>query len=254
MRKPSPKKIKAEPKAAPVTPHVKVRVHALCSLPRLSWTDHVGCVQKMLRGRGIELDWYTGAFWHKCMQGSIRDLCGSADWILTLDNDTLANGTQLDILLNTFANNPHFDALAAFQPRRGTGTPLLTAADEKGNKLTEVQAERPIKARTAHFGLTLIRTKSLLDLPKPWFAAVPNKDGEWDGPESIDPDIYFWKQWEKHGKTLYVDPNCRIGHIEMMCSIFDEFMVQRHITVTRWRELYDDSGNRCSLEKGDTKG
>lgn len=231
----------------------KVRIHAVASVPRLGFNDHFACMLGMFTSLGIPWISYTGAFWNKCTQNAINDICNEVDWILVTDYDTLATAFQLQILMKTFAQNPNMDALAAMQPRRGNGAPLMTVRDEKGRFQMQVQGETPIKCYTAHFGLTLIRSKSLLDVPKPWFLGVPDKSGEW-GPESVDPDIYFWKKWADAGKTIYTDPNCRIGHLEVMCSIFDDFMIQRHIPVTRWRELYTPTQYETALEKQETKG
>lgn len=234
--------------------NTKVKIHAIASIPRLGFQDAFAAMTGMFSSLGIPWISYTGAFWNKCTQNALNDLINDVDWILATDYDTVATAFQLQILMKTFAQNPHMDALAAMQPRRGNGAPLMTVKDEKtGRFLMQVVGEAPIKCYTAHFGLTLIRTKALRDLQKPWFLHVPDDKGEF-GPASVDPDIYFWKKWAEAGKTLYTDPNCRIGHLEVMVSIFDDFMVQRHISATRWRELYCPSQYDNSLEKQDTKG
>ena len=232
---------------------IKTRIAAVASIPRMGFQDHFGCLMAMLHQHGIPYFAYSGAFWHKGIQNALMDTAKTADWILCTDYDTVATAYQLDILLKTFGNNPHMDALAAFQCRRGTGTPLFTVKDEKTGKFrTNIVCEEPIKAYTAHFGLTLIRTKSLLEMPKPWFLSVPDDKGEW-GSESTDADIYFWKKWAELGKTLYVEPNCRIGHMELMVSQPDDFMLQRHMSITRWRELFMPGGQENTLgEREDT--
>ncbi len=152
---------------------ISVRIAAVCSVPRLGWQDHYGSIFRALTPHGIHLSWYTTAFWHKGIQQGFNQQL-NADWILSLDYDTVFDHIHVQQLLATFGNNPGMDALAAMQPRRGTGAPLMTAKDEAGKKLTVAPANGPIKAYTAHFGFTLFRTAALRDMPKPWFQGVPD--------------------------------------------------------------------------------
>jgi hypothetical protein len=236
----------AQPEAD-VTPTIA----AIMSVPRLGWQDHYGSAHKALSDLGISAAFYTGAFWQKCMQQGFEDHL-AAEWLLCLDYDSLFNVTQLKRLLRTFLKNPHFDALAALQPRRGDGVPMMWVNDENGNRVTEVSGTEPTKASAAHFGMTVIRTAALKAIPKPWFMSTPSAAGEWDK-NAVDADIYFWKKWEEHGKTLYVDPNVRVGHLELMVSLFDEFMIQRHVPIAKWRDMYLEDGKH-GLEKKETRG
>lgn len=226
-------------------------IAAIMSVPRLGWQDHYSSSQKALNSIGMQASYYTGAFWHKCMQQGFEDWL-AAEWILCLDYDTLFNTTQLKMLLRRFLKNPQYDALTALQPRRGDGVPLMWVNDKDGKRVTEVSGTEPVKASAGHFGMTLIRTAALKTMPKPWFMSTPSPSGDW-GKDSVDADIYFWKKWAEHGKSLYVDPCIRIGHLELMVSIFDDFMVQRHIPINRWRDLYNEDGKN-SLEKQETRG
>jgi hypothetical protein len=228
-----------------------VKVAAVCSVPRLGWQDHFGSIFRALSPHNMVLSWFTTAFWHKGIsQAMKREIL--ADWILVTDYDTVFDYHHISQLLSVFGNNPHMDALAAMQPRRGNGAPLMTAKDGDGNKLKESPANGPIKAYTAHFGCTLIRTSALRDLPKPWFLGVPDENLEW-GDLCVDPDIYFWKKWAECGKTLYVDPRIRVGHLEVMVSHMDEHMIQRYVPVSQWRAMHSDEGSQA-LETTETKG
>lgn len=238
-------------KAAPPAKEISVKIEAIASVPRLGWQDNFGSVFRMLSKSGIALSWYTTAFWHKGIhQAFVRAVDGGVDWILSLDYDTVFDVHHLEHLLAVFGNNPQMDALAAIQPRRGTGAPLMTVKNEKGEKVHQCQGNFPIKAFTAHFGFTLIRCSALKAFPKPWFIGEPDADGDW-GETCIDPDIYFWKKWAEHGKTLYVDPRCRVGHLEVLVSTLDDHMVQRFIPVSQWREMHADDGQE--LGKTETK-
>lgn len=242
---------------APQTPKPKtlqVKIEAVCSVPRLGWQDHFGCVQKALQQNGINLSWYTTAFWHKgIQQGFNGAIKAGADWILSLDYDTVFDPHQLAFMLAVFGNNPGMDALAAIQPRRGTGMPLMSVKNAKGQTVSQCYGDKPIKAYSAHFGMTLFRTAALKTFQKPWFQAVPDKDGEYSD-AGIDPDIDFWVKWAAAGKTLYVDPRVRIGHLEVMVSYLDENMEQHHMAVSKWRAQHNPSEAENSLEQQETRG
>ena len=100
----------------------------------------------------------------------------------------------------------------------------------KGETETEIDWS-PLQVDTAHFGMTLIRLDELRTIPMPWFVDVPSASGSWRDDDRIDWDIYFWHKWKEHGKTLYVAPDVRIGHLEVMVSELDEQLKfrQRHI-------------------------
>ncbi len=55
------------------------------------------------------------------------------------------------------------------------------------------------------------------------------------------------------GKTLYVDPRVRVGHLEVMVSHLDDHMIQRYVPVSQWRKMHSDEGPAC-LEDNETKG
>lgn len=86
---------------------------------------------------------------------------------------------------------------------------------------------------TAHFGLTLLRCDALRNTPKPWFKGMPDADGDY-GPERVDSDIWFWKQWREAGHSVYVSPNAKVGHLELMVAEFGEGMEPQHVYVNDW--------------------
>lgn len=212
----------------------KVKVCAVMSLPRVGWNDAWGQVFEALSPLRIPIRRFTGVFWGQCMQRVMNECVDDGvDWILAIDYDSMFTAQHVDQLLGTLGSHPEIDALAALQQRRGQGFPLMTRG---GESRAEITAD-PLRVTTAHFGLTLIRVDALKEVPKPWFYAQPDEKSEWhpDG-EKLDEDIWFWHQWKKAGKTVYVDPMCRIGHLEVMVAEFDEEMEPRHTYVTAWRE------------------
>jgi hypothetical protein len=95
-----------------------------------------------------------------------------------------------------------------------------------------------VKAKTAHFGLTVIDLAKLRLTPKPWFYATPNSDGEWEG-DKTDDDVHFWLQWDRAGNTIYIDPSVQLGHMEEMIAIHDQDLKPIHIYPSDWeRAVY----------------
>ena len=46
---------------------------------------------------------------------------------------------------------------------------------------------------------------------------MPGSDGTWSLDKGrIDADIWFWKEWHKLGKSLYLANRVPIGHLELM--------------------------------------
>lgn len=227
-------------KPAAAAPRVaEIKMVAVMSIPRLGFNDTWGCIVDALRPFQIPVRRYTGAFWGQCLQTVLEGcVADGIDWALCLDYDSVFTARQLDRLIGTFGQHPEIDALAALQPKRSEGTPLMTI---KGRKGITVDG-RPIRVDTAHFGLTLIRLDALAQMPKPWFWSRPGPDGTWDHAEKLDDDIWFWHQWRNHGKTVYVDPEVRLGHLELMVSQFTPDMELERITVKEWRERTKHEG------------
>jgi hypothetical protein len=226
---------------APVEEPVKkknsttIRLGAYLTLPRYEAVASRSLIEQALRALKIELTTSQGVFWGQCMQRMFdKAVNDGIDWILSLDSDSLFTPEQLSLLMDTLASNPHIDALAALQCRRGSPYPLLTTGTGEDGQVVEV-SNQPMKVTTAHFGLTLIRVDSLRKTPKPWFFAQPSDDGNWDD-SRMDDDIWFWHQWRLAGNTLYVAPSVSIGHLEETVVQFNDKMEPEHMYVHQWRE------------------
>lgn len=267
----------ASPGITPKPPSgaLDVKICAVTSIPRVGHNAHWGCLLNALRPFGIPVRTGWGAYWGHIMQVLLEDAQhDDLDWIITVDYDTLLTEKHLDAMFGIFGRHPEIDALAALQCRRNRKTPLMTVAPGSapapapGTAPAEMKVEvdgSPIVAKTAHFGLTLIRVDSLKRVPKPWFFGLPNADGEWrdlatadelrgdadpvftearnilvppDTPPhvKIDPDIWFWKQWQRAGNVLAVAPTVRIGHLEESVSFFDEDMQPHLVSIGEWRK------------------
>jgi hypothetical protein len=169
-------------------------------------------IDAAFRAARIPLQDSQGVFYGQCMQRMLNNAIEqSVDIAVFCDGDSLFTDRDIMQLLTTLESNPHIDALASMQIRRGS---KIMLASIKGQSTAEVGSE-PLQVSTAHFGLTAIDLRKLKDVPKPWFWSQPDEDNEW-GDLRIDDDIWFWKQWEKAGNTVYIDPQTRIGHMEEM--------------------------------------
>jgi hypothetical protein len=176
--------------------------------------DHIDAA---FRGAGIPLQDTQGVFYGQCMQRMMQQAIEiGTDLAVVCDGDSLFTDADIMRLLKTITANDYIDALASMQIRRGNNT-LLASVDGK----SEVQISgEPFKVSTAHFGLTVIDLRRLGQVQKPWFFSKPDEKGEW-GDQRIDDDIWFWKQWERAGNTVYLDPQTRIGHLEEMVVMVD---------------------------------
>lgn len=223
---------KAQPKTLAGITQETVQVTAIMSVPRVGWNDAWGQIMESLAPFKIPVRRFSGVFWGQCMQRVLNECVkDGVDWAVTIDYDSLFTAQHLDRLMGWLGKRPEIDAITALQCKRGGGTPLMTI---KGQREIEIDGQ-PVQVDSAHFGLTIIRLDALRDIPKPWFKSVPDKDGGW-GDGRIDDDIWFWHQWKEAGKTVYVAPDVRIGHLEVMAAEFDDELKPRHVYVSDWRD------------------
>jgi hypothetical protein len=221
--------------AAAAKKALTVKVGAYLTLPRYEAVAARTIIEQALKPHKIDLTTTQGVFWGQCMQRMFQDAVDkNIDWILSLDSDSLFNQKHISDLFELFAANPQIDALAALQCRRGGKYPLMTTGTGVQDEHVQVDG-RPIKATTAHFGLTLIRVNSLREVKKPWFWSQHDESGNWSD-NKLDDDIWFWHQWRLAGKTIYVAPSVSIGHLEETVAMFDLDLQPKHIYVHEWRK------------------
>ena len=242
---------KGEAKAAgaPVAPgapgtHIDVKICCCASIPRVGFNDHWGNLVDALKPYDIPVMRFTGAYWGHGMQKMFIECCeAGVDWIMTIDYDSMITEHHLARLFETMARNPEIDALTCVQTKRQNKFPLLYRKDKAGKAEERARSDERglIRVDSGHFGLTLVRTSSLKDLPLPWFASKPGADGTYESSDRIDDDIWFWRMWKDAGKSLYADVAVRIGHLELMVSEFDDNYEHRYLTIPDWRELYKAS-------------
>jgi hypothetical protein len=204
-------------------PHVgEIRVAGAMSVPRLGFMDNQFCCIEAVIACGVKLSKYGGAFWGQCLTKALERIVDedNTDAILTVDYDSIFTPKHLAHLMQLMMLYPEIDALAPIQSSRHLPTTLFTVHGKDGDNAPAIPrtafAGDTVKVATAHFGLTLIRTAALKNLPKPWFHSVPSPAGDW-GDGHIDEDINFWRKWEAAGYSLHLASRVAIGHAELMC-------------------------------------
>ena len=197
-----------------------VKVAAFMTAPRYENTWCRNVIEAALKTAKIPLVISGGVFYGQCMERMLFDAINAGvEMAITVDGDSVFTATDVKHLLSRITYNDEIDALAALQCRRGGIYPLMTLGDPNAEQC-EFDGD-PMRVKTAHFGLTAIRLDKLKTVPNPWFWSRPDDENTWFG-NKVDDDIWFWKQWESAGHTVYVDPQVSIGHLEEVVSRYDE--------------------------------
>jgi len=204
----------------------QIKVAAVMSVPRLGFQDNSFSVFEGLMPLGIPLIKVQGALWGQCLERGIQQQIDTgAEAILTIDYDTVFTCEDVRTLVRLMQDNPEADAIVPFQAGRSGMQALLTMKTKSGMVREIIPREEfapdTTKIATGHFGLTLLRTSSLMKLPHPWLIGQPNQDGQW-GPGRIDDDIYFWKLMEKHNMNVLSANRDVLGHLELVITWLDE--------------------------------
>lgn len=223
--------IQAEKPTGPVDlRHVCV----LMSVPRLMFTDNVIPMMATIKELNMPIIANTGAFWGQCldriMRNALEDVPGLTH-VLTCDYDSIFSVDHVKRLYRT-AIRANADAMFAVQVKRQAACALMTIMNEDGTlrqSITQEEARADyLRVSTGHFGLTLIKADAIRRLQSPWFQEVPDASGGW-GDGHIDPDIWFWRQWNKSGNTLYQANHVKIGHAQLMATFPDSRWNPVHI-------------------------
>jgi len=198
----------------------EVKVAAVMSMPRLGFTDNFFCVASALAPHGISPVKVTGAYWGQSLQMAIESVVEDADWVLTIDYDTIFSAKTVEALL-TLAMWSGVDAIAPLQVKREANAVMFALAGSTPDEQTQVSDEwfkKPVQpVETAHFGLTFIRAAALKATPRPWFVETANEKGTFNGGH-MDADIHFWKQFRKSGNKLGLATHVSVGHAELMIT------------------------------------
>jgi len=214
-------------------------VLAVMSMPRVTWTENAYCALCALGPLGIRMAKVTGAFWDQCLtRGMESALDQGAEYILTLDYDTVFRKQDVQELYRLLTSDSRIGAICALQMRRACNDVLfgIISGDKCCATISRDTLDAPTMfVDTGHFGLTLIRADLLGKLPKPWFHAQPNADGRWEAGK-LDADISFWKNWKEAGFTLAQANRVSVGHLQLMVTWPDRNLKPLYQHVGNWDE------------------
>ncbi len=216
-------------------------VSAVLSMPRYCFTQNILCLLETQQKLKIKMRVRQGVYWEQTLTQAIELTLEQdrADYILTIDFDTIFKPEHVRELYRLMMTHPEVDAVCGMQIGRDRDAPLITVKDGAGqnrNRLERSEADQELlKVSTGHFGLTLIRVSSLAQLPRPWFKSIPDEHGSW-GDGRLDADIYFWKKWDKQGLSLYQANQVRLGHYQDVVTIPDINMEPVHVYSVDFRD------------------
>lgn len=200
--------------------------------PRYECVAARNVIESVMQEVGIPLTISGGVYYGQCMQMMLEDLIGqSVNYAITVDFDSIFQAAHVHRLISVIVQEQTIDAIAAVQPKRNGGSVLAST----GKAESLLWDGFPLKVKTAHFGLTIIDLIKLAQVPKPWFLAQPNEQGEW-GNGHVDPDVYFWQSWGIAGHSIYIDPGCRLGHMEEMVTYYNADMQLQHRYLKDWKD------------------
>jgi hypothetical protein len=203
---------------------VEVRCEAVLSGPRFGPLINTFGFIEALMPLHIRPTLGQGAFWSQVLTRMLEQFQDKTEYIITLDLDSFVSKESVEHLF-ALAMTFQCDALAPMQTKREDGRPMMTLLDTLDNPpeggATSVPVEwfgAPVQqVDTAHFGCTIISTRALKRMTKPWFHEQPDKNGSWhDG--RTDADIGFWKNFKACGNRLYITPRVCIGHGEYVVT------------------------------------
>jgi len=217
-----------------------IKIVAVMSCPRLGWTDTFGSIQEAFMPLGIKVLRHSGVFWGqgltKLMEAAVEQ---EVNFIITVDYDSVFSVPHVHRLCQLIVKNDDVDVIVSVQVKRENNHALFTIKDENGQLKSQVPKEyfdAPLtKIATGHFGLTIIRASSLAKLKKPWFLAIPDKDGRWET-DYIDEDISFWRNCENVGLEVRLANEVSVGHLQNVISWPTKTFEARHQFVGKYHE------------------
>lgn len=213
------------------------KVAAVMSRPRLGFMDQFGCAMEALSPLGIPVVSRTGAYWGKCLAAGMEAAIDmGAEFVLTLDYDTLFTQRDVEDLMAYAITRPDIAAFVPVQSTRvkGLKNPLLF------NPLRDTKADITLRdlqqtfypILTGHFGCTMFRVEALKELPKPWFQPTFKEDGS----HKYDDDINFWLAFEKAGLAAVLTPRVVVGHLETVVMWPGKDLKVMYQRSTDWRD------------------
>lgn len=217
---------------------VRTRVKGIMTVPRVGFTNNFSAITRTIMELGIGFQTVQGAYWH---QGITRGMewAGDAEYILTVDYDTLFTVDDVRRLVQIADANPEYAAIASLQSKREENVALMCRDGQIDRELMRADV---LEVKSCHFGLTLIRSAALKAIPRPWFLCQPDPTGGY-GDGRVDADVAFWHKLTASGGKVGVTPQVAVGHLQLMATWPGFDLMPVHQYVSDW----DKSGppERC---------
>ena len=189
------------------------RAVIVSTMPRLNWTYNRDATTNACTKLGLSYYSMSGAYFDQGMERAL-EIGMDKEFIITIDYDTIYDPSDIERLVTLMDLYPQAGAIAALQCKRGSDEMPLISRKEK---ITEADLGADVfEVKSAHFGLTIIRTEVLRKMPKPWLHHVPAPDGTW-GDGRVDADVAFWHKLNEVSQ-LYISPRVNVGHLQAMVS------------------------------------
>lgn len=197
------------------------KIVAVASTSRVGFSDHAASLSNTIGQLGIPFKPFFGCNWGINLERALRwALTTDAEWILTLDFDSVWDHETIAKLAMLMETHPEADAIVPLQAKRESNHVLFNVNGLDVDPTDYARYEEPVaEIGMGHFGLTLIRASALRDLPGPWLHHEPSADAAdpW-GEGHTDDDVAFWRRFREHGKRVFVAPRVSIGHLQLMVS------------------------------------
>ena len=206
------------------------RVIGVFTTPRVGFVDPMRQVSKAFASLSIGIVKTGGAYFHFGMDRAIQSALDETDaeYILTMDYDTLFDTDTILSLLTLAETHPEADAIVPAQIKRECGDVLVNVPDEY-RAISTINRNELVPIEMGHFGLTLIRASAMRKMPKPWFAGVPDEVGGWGDEKKdaagnvtfrgrIDPDVNFWRLFKAAGFNAYMASWVSVGHMQLVAT------------------------------------
>lgn len=197
-------------------PRFLENVQAVLAAPRFGPTMHFRCILNACGALRIHTTIVQGCYWWMQICEAMEEaLSDGAEYVLSLDYDSLFSKDDILELYHLLQVYPEADAVCSLQSKRGDETVLIGLSNEDAAAANSMTFQGDMtRVATGHFGCTLFRASALKSQPKPWMLPRPAKNGSWNrDSDAVHPDIDFWHRWHAEGKTLYVANKVVIGHM-----------------------------------------
>lgn len=192
-------------------------VSAVLATPRFGLVMHFKCILDSFIKLRLPCNIIQGCYWWMQLCECIEEaLDGGAEYIMTLDYDTLFTIEDTLELYHLLQVYPEADAVCALQSKRGDESVLIGLSEEERAVANSMTFARNLtRVTTGHFGCTMFRADKLRSQPRPWMMPRASSNGRWDrGSDCVHPDIQFWHDWAAENKTLYLANRVIVGHME----------------------------------------